>query len=55
MLVQSQNPEFFQIGKSNIANQKIIDSRGNANQMVAIDIDIWVGALMFLLVGVKVI
>jgi hypothetical protein len=30
MLVQSQNPEIFQVGERNIKNQKMIDNRGNA-------------------------
>ena len=30
MLVQSQKAEFFQVGKRNIQNQKMIDNWGNA-------------------------
>jgi len=30
MLVQSQNPEIFQVAERNIKNQKMIDNRGNA-------------------------
>ena len=30
MLVKTQKAEIFQVGKRNIKNQKMIDSRGNA-------------------------